>query len=100
MSFQEIDTLDIPYDLGSILHYGGNAFSVNEKSLTIKTRQNIILKSPVVKWNFRDPFYQRTIGQRDALTFYDVGIINKAYCLSNTLFLYLKNISSLNELII
>ncbi|PAV57575.1 hypothetical protein WR25_03427 [Diploscapter pachys] len=27
-----------------------------------------------------DPFYQRTIGQRDALTFYDIGIINKAYC--------------------
>jgi hypothetical protein len=27
-----------------------------------------------------DPRYQRTIGQREKLSFLDVAIVNKAYC--------------------
>ncbi|VDN51772.1 unnamed protein product [Dracunculus medinensis] len=61
----EIDTLGIPYDLGSIMHYGSTAFSADQKSKTVLTR---------------DPFYQKTIGQREALSFYDIMTINEAYC--------------------
>ncbi|EGT57687.1 CBN-NAS-36 protein [Caenorhabditis brenneri] len=61
----EIDTLGIPYDLGSVMHYGSTAFSVDQKSKTVVTR---------------DSLYQQTIGQREKLSFYDVATINAAYC--------------------
>uniref|UniRef100_A0A8R1HWF6 Metalloendopeptidase n=1 Tax=Caenorhabditis japonica TaxID=281687 RepID=A0A8R1HWF6_CAEJA len=61
----EIDTLGIPYDLGSVMHYGSTAFSVDQKSKTVITR---------------DSLYQQTIGQREKLSFYDVATINTAYC--------------------
>ncbi|CAA96596.2 Zinc metalloproteinase nas-36 [Caenorhabditis elegans] len=61
----EIDTLGIPYDLGSVMHYGSTAFSVDQKSKTVVTR---------------DSLYQQTIGQREKLSFYDVATINTAYC--------------------
>ncbi|CAB3408716.1 unnamed protein product [Caenorhabditis bovis] len=61
----EIDTLGIPYDLGSVMHYGSTAFSLDEKSKTVVTR---------------DPAFQQTIGQREKLSFYDVATINEAYC--------------------
>ncbi|KAM3721784.1 Zinc metalloproteinase nas-36 [Dirofilaria immitis] len=64
-SENEITTFDVPYDLGSIMHYGSIAFSVDQKSKTLLTR---------------DPFYQMTIGQRDSLSFYDIKLINEAYC--------------------
>ncbi|OZC07065.1 thrombospondin type 1 domain protein [Onchocerca flexuosa] len=64
-SENEIVTFDVPYDLGSIMHYGSIAFSVDQKSKTLLTR---------------DPFYQMTIGQRDSLSFYDIKLINEAYC--------------------
>ncbi|CAG9538218.1 unnamed protein product [Cercopithifilaria johnstoni] len=66
-SENEITTFDVPYDLGSIMHYGSTAFSVDQKSKTLLTR---------------DPFYQMTIGQRDSLSFYDIKLINEAYCKS------------------
>lgn len=61
----EIDTLDLPYDLGSVMHYGSRAFSADGQSRTIVTKNTQ---------------YQSTIGQRERLSFYDVQIINKAYC--------------------
>lgn len=37
-SENEITTFDVPYDLGSIMHYGSTAFSVDQKSKTLLTR--------------------------------------------------------------
>ncbi|EYB93046.1 hypothetical protein Y032_0187g1134 [Ancylostoma ceylanicum] len=62
---KDIDTLGIPYDLGSVMHYGGTAFSADQTSKTLVTR---------------DPLYQSTIGQRETLSFFDIETINKAYC--------------------
>lgn len=61
----DIDTLGIPYDLGSVMHYGSTAFSSDQTSKTVVTR---------------DKVYQMTIGQREKVSFYDVAVINKAYC--------------------
>nr|D5FM37.1 RecName: Full=Zinc metalloproteinase nas-36; AltName: Full=Nematode astacin 36; Flags: Precursor [Haemonchus contortus]ACZ64272.1 astacin metalloprotease [Haemonchus contortus] len=62
---KDIDTLGLPYDLGSVMHYGSTAFSVDQSSKTLITR---------------DPLYQSTIGQRETLSFLDIETINKAYC--------------------
>uniref|UniRef100_A0A914C0N1 Zinc metalloproteinase n=1 Tax=Acrobeloides nanus TaxID=290746 RepID=A0A914C0N1_9BILA len=61
----EIQTLGIPYDYGSVMHYGSTAFSIDGSSRTLITL---------------DPLYQNTIGQREKLSFYDIRIINEAYC--------------------
>ncbi|RCN35797.1 CUB domain protein [Ancylostoma caninum] len=62
---KDINTLGIPYDLGSVMHYGSTAFSADQTSKTLVTR---------------DPLYQSTIGQRETLSFFDIETINKAYC--------------------
>ncbi|KAI1713688.1 astacin (Peptidase family m12A) domain-containing protein [Ditylenchus destructor] len=61
----EIITLGVPYDYGSAMHYGPTAFSADGNSLTLITKNHL---------------YQSTIGQRERLSFYDIQIINKAYC--------------------
>ncbi|CAD5206776.1 unnamed protein product [Bursaphelenchus okinawaensis] len=61
----EITTLGIPYDYGSVMHYGPTAFSIDGKSYTLVTKEKL---------------YQHTIGQREKLAFYDIAIINRAYC--------------------
>ncbi|CAD5209896.1 unnamed protein product [Bursaphelenchus xylophilus] len=61
----EITTLGIPYDYGSVMHYGPTAFSIDGKSFTLVTKEKL---------------YQHTIGQREKLAFYDIAIINRAYC--------------------
>ena len=53
-----------PYDYGSVMHYGGRAFSKDDKSLTIETK---------------DPRNQRLLGQRDRLSDLDVKLIKKMY---------------------
>ncbi|PIO68333.1 astacin [Teladorsagia circumcincta] len=35
---KDIDTLGLPYDLGSVMHYGSTAFSVDQTSKTLITR--------------------------------------------------------------
>lgn len=52
------------------MHYGSTAFSVDQKSKTVVTR---------------DSLYQQTIGQREKLSFYDVATINTAYCKGMTI---------------
>ncbi|VDD87919.1 unnamed protein product [Enterobius vermicularis] len=61
----EIETFGIPYDLGSVMHYGSTAFSFDERTKTVITK---------------DPYYQQTIGQREKPSFYDIKVINEAYC--------------------
>ncbi|CDW57416.1 zinc metalloproteinase toh 2 [Trichuris trichiura] len=61
----QVTTMNIPYDMGSVMHYGPTAFSRDYKLFTIVT-----LKKG----------YQRTIGQRESPSFLDLAIINAAYC--------------------
>uniref|UniRef100_A0A915KBG0 Metalloendopeptidase n=1 Tax=Romanomermis culicivorax TaxID=13658 RepID=A0A915KBG0_ROMCU len=60
-----INTAGIPYDLGSVMHYRSKAYSKSDGLITIETL---------------NPFFQRTIGQRDQLSFNDKRLINKLYC--------------------
>jgi hypothetical protein len=61
----DVDTAGIQYDYGSIMHYRSKAFSKNDNLFTLLT-------------DIRD--YQRTIGQRDQLSFNDIRLMNKIYC--------------------
>ncbi|XP_071176996.1 zinc metalloproteinase nas-36-like [Mytilus edulis] len=56
----------LPYDYSSIMHYGSHAFSVSSGS-----KQTIIP---------RQDDYDRTIGQRQVLSFYDAKAANFHYC--------------------
>ncbi|XP_064596833.1 zinc metalloproteinase dpy-31-like [Liolophura sinensis] len=60
----EVMSYGVPYDVGSLMHYGSKFFSLN-KMRTIKTR---------------DPRLQRVVGQRDGLSFADTKLANFAYC--------------------
>ncbi|XP_022291140.2 zinc metalloproteinase nas-27-like [Crassostrea virginica] len=53
------------YDYGSIMHYRDDAFAKSSGLKTIKAKQ---------------PDFERTMGQRTALSFYDVKAMNYYYC--------------------
>jgi len=57
-------TLDVPYDASSVMHYGPRAGN-NRGQNTIETL---------------NPLYQKNMGQRLGLSYYDAMIVNKAYC--------------------
>ncbi|KAI6235558.1 Astacin-like metalloendopeptidase [Aphelenchoides besseyi] len=67
-SLKKVDPINkvaLPYDFGSIMHYGSFQYSVDNNYKTITTK---------------DPRYQHTIGQRHSLSFLDVKHINSFYC--------------------
>jgi hypothetical protein len=61
----DVDTGSVPYDLGSIMHYRSKAFAQFDDLFTLSTF-------------ITD--YQRTIGQRDQLSFNDIRLMNTIYC--------------------
>uniref|UniRef100_A0A0N4ZTD4 Metalloendopeptidase n=1 Tax=Parastrongyloides trichosuri TaxID=131310 RepID=A0A0N4ZTD4_PARTI len=60
------DNMDMPYDLGSVMHYGSKAFSTDWSSYSIITK---------------DSKYQQTIGQRRGISFKDAKMVNLRYCM-------------------
>lgn len=64
VSWEFINNLGVPYDLGSVMHYSGQQFGKGSEQ-TIRTNNKLL---------------QHTIGQREELSFFDVKLANKAYC--------------------
>ena len=64
-----VDTRGLPYDYGSLMHYGKKAFTTNGKDTieVIETAEYIEQGSP-------------EIGQRQGLSDGDIAIVNKMYC--------------------
>jgi hypothetical protein len=74
----DVDNAGIPYDYGSIMHYRSKVCR-RARARTF-TRQAFAKYDDLftIETNVRD--YQRTIGQRDQLSFNDIRLMNKIYC--------------------
>uniref|UniRef100_A0A915C7J2 Zinc metalloproteinase n=1 Tax=Parascaris univalens TaxID=6257 RepID=A0A915C7J2_PARUN len=64
VSQNQADTYNLPYDTGSVMHYGAYGFATDPYVPTITTR---------------DKFQQYTIGQREGPSFLDFAAVNIAY---------------------
>lgn len=91
------ETLGVDYDYGSIMHYGPNVSihrcclipyplhcwqTVADSSLLLShfPSQDFAIDSSKYTIVTTDPLYQRTIGQRVGLSWYDARVANTAYC--------------------
>ncbi|XP_070208337.1 zinc metalloproteinase dpy-31-like [Littorina saxatilis] len=64
-SWGELDNMNVPYDVSSIMHYGSTYFSRSGREVTVEAV---------------DSRLQRVLGQRLEMSFYDVKLANLAYC--------------------
>ena len=61
--------VNLPYDFGSFMHYNALAFSKGAQPTIVAL----------------DSRYERTMGQRQAASFYDYKSINRLYCLQSSM---------------
>ncbi|TKR95103.1 hypothetical protein L596_009317 [Steinernema carpocapsae] len=61
----ELEWFEVPYDVGSIMHYSARTFA----------REGANAMLPV------DANFHQTMGQRGDMSFYDAKVLNSAYCL-------------------
>ncbi|TKR82337.1 hypothetical protein L596_016077 [Steinernema carpocapsae] len=64
-AFYQATTRGLPYDLGSMMHYGHSGFPIQYGLETMRPK---------------DQFHQETMGQRSELAFSDAKEINMMYC--------------------
>ncbi|VDK43351.1 unnamed protein product [Anisakis simplex] len=77
VSINQASTFNLPYDTGSVMHYGAYGFATDPYIPTITTR---------------DKFQQYTIGQRQGPSFLDFAAINIAYhCTDRCPYMYCEH---------
>ncbi|XP_076456729.1 zinc metalloproteinase nas-37-like [Babylonia areolata] len=64
-SWGQLDNKGVPYDVGSIMHYGSTYFARSGREITVEAL---------------DSRLQRVLGQRLEMSFYDVKLANLVYC--------------------
>ena len=83
-----INTFGIPYDLTSLMHYGAFVseiiYSLNNFKQKNLFSEKSFSKNSLKTIETNDPEYQKTIGQRNDLSFWDIKTVNNVYCKSIT----------------